>query len=131
MPPRTRTYKDLDLNFLVHPNTKDLVYVKDVDSIKKAVKNIVLTNFYERHFNDSFGCHIRGLLFEPMSFFTALSIQQTIEEVLTVYEPRIELISVDVEMDEQEENGYDITITFSIKNQVAPIKIEFFLERVK
>jgi len=131
MPPRTRTYKDLDLNFLVHPTTKDLVYIKDIDSVKRAVKNIVLTNFYERHFNDSFGCGIRSLLFEPMSFFTALSIQQTIEEVLTVYEPRIELISVEVEMDSQEELGYDVTITFSIKNQIAPLTIEFFLERVK
>jgi uncharacterized protein len=131
MPARTRIYKDLDLNFLVHPNTKDLMYVKDIEAVKKAVKNICLTNFYERHFDDAYGCHIRALLFEPMSFFTALSIQQTIEEALMVYEPRINVISVEVLMDEQEENGYDVTITFSIRTQTEPVRIEFFLERVK
>jgi len=131
MPGITRTYKDLDLQFFCHPNTKDLVYVKDIDSIKKAVKNIVLTNFYERHFDDSFGCNVRGALFEPMSFFTALTIQQTIEEVLMVHEPRINLISVEVEMDDQEELGYNVLITFSIRTQTDPIRISFFLERVK
>ena len=30
--------------------------------IKRAVKNIILTNKYERPFNSDFGCNLRGVL---------------------------------------------------------------------
>ena len=39
-------YKDLDLNFMAHPITGDVTTKSDSEAVKRAVKNIVLTNYY-------------------------------------------------------------------------------------
>ena len=130
MPQPVRKYKDLNLNLLSHPNTGDLVFLKGADAVKRSVRNIVLTSLYERHFDDSFGCQATGLLFENISEFTAVSIQTTIESALNFYEPRINLINVDVAVDE-DNNGYSVDITFEVKNILTPVTINIFLERVR
>ena len=130
MPQPTRKYKDLSLDLSTHPNTRDLVYLKDDEAVKRAVKNIVLTSVYERHFDTQFGCEVKRLLFENISPFTRLSLQSSIESVLNTFEPRINLLKVDVVPD-IDNNGYTITIYFNIKNQITPLKVEFFLDRVR
>ena len=62
-----KTYSDLNLNFTKNPATKDVARLFDVQAIKRAVKNIILTNKYERPFNSDFGCNLRGFLFENMT----------------------------------------------------------------
>jgi hypothetical protein len=68
----TRIYKDLDLNFTRNPVTNDILRIEDVDAVKRSVRNLVQTNFYERPFHPELGCGIRGLLFEnytPISWY--------------------------------------------------------------
>ena len=57
-------YSDLDLFFNAHPITKDITVKTDTDAIKRSVKNIVLTNYYERPFKPSLGGGVRNLMFE-------------------------------------------------------------------
>ena len=57
-------YKDLDLNFTRNPVTNDVTRIEDIDAVKRSVKNLVQTNFYERPFHPELGCGIRELLFE-------------------------------------------------------------------
>ena len=130
MPQIIRKYRDLNLDLPIHPVTGDLISLKDDDAIKKAVQNIVLTTIYERHYDDIFGCEVYKALFEPLSYFTAINIQNSIERALTLFEPRIELISVIVDPSE-EANGYTVTISFRMKNISQPLTIEFFLDRVR
>ena len=47
----TRLFKDLDLNFTRNPVTNDVTKIEDVDAVKRSVKNLVQTNFYERPFH--------------------------------------------------------------------------------
>ena len=61
-----RTYKDLNLDFARHPVTNDLVKIEDVDAIKRSVRNLINTNFYERPFHPELGCGVRDLLFEKL-----------------------------------------------------------------
>ena len=56
-------YADLDMNFKAHPITGDLTIKKDSDAIKQSIKNIMLTNYYERPFKPSLGGGFRDLLF--------------------------------------------------------------------
>ena len=55
-------YRDLDLLFKAHPITGDVTTRSDVEAVKRSVKNIILTNNYERPFKPGFGGSIRDLL---------------------------------------------------------------------
>lgn len=130
MPQPVRKYKDLDLNLAVHPNTNDLIYLKDEQAIKRAVKNIVLTSFYERHFDDMFGCEVKSSLFDNMSPMTIVNIQTSIEDSLRMFEPRVKLLKVEV-IAEPDDNAYKATIWFNILNNIQPVVVNLFLERVR
>ena len=92
-----RTYKDLDLDFTRHPVTNDVVKIEDVDAVKRSVKNLVQTNFYERPFHPELGCGIRELLFENFTPLTGIFIRRKVQEVLDNYEPRARVSGIAVE----------------------------------
>ena len=126
----TREYKDLDLNFRAHPVTKDVVKRTGNAAIIGALRNLILTNLYEKPFQPSFGSRVRGLLFEDVSFITANVLQTELTNVIRNYEPRIGVDAIRVQAN-PEQNRYDITIRFFINNLEAPVTINFFLEKVR
>jgi phage baseplate assembly protein W len=115
---------------LTHPSTGDLIFLKDEEAVKRAVKNIVLTNIYERHYDSSFGTGVLDSLFEDISILTTVILQDNILAALNTYEPRIEVIAVEVTPFE-EEYGYQIVIQFRIKNSLKPLTVDLFVERVR
>ena len=94
MPKNTRTFSDIDLNFTAHPVTGDLVKRYDDAAIKQSVKNLVLTQNYERPFHSEIGSTLRGLLFEPASPITARLIEKAIQQTILNFEPRVVLDGV-------------------------------------
>ena len=125
-----RVYKDLDLNFRAHPVTKDVVKRTGNAAIVGALRNLILTNLYEKPFQPNYGSRIRGLLFEDVSFITANILQTEISNVIANYEPRVGVDAIRVQAN-PEQNRYDITIRFYINNLEAPVTINFFLEKVR
>ena len=89
-----RTFKDLNLDFARNTVTNDVVKIEDVEAIKRSVRNLVNTNFYERPFHPELGCGVRQLLFEPFTPVTSIFIRRKVEEVITNYEPRARLDQV-------------------------------------
>ena len=85
----SRQFSDIDLDFTRNVVTSDVVSVEDVVAVKRSVKNLVQTNFYERPFQPELGCGIRELLFENFTPITKVLLEKKIEEVLKNYEPRI------------------------------------------
>jgi hypothetical protein len=75
-------YADLNMAFLQHPVLKDITPLKDIDAVKQSVKNLVMTNFYERPFRPDIGSGVTGLLFEPADSFTGMALRDEIKEVL-------------------------------------------------
>lgn len=125
-----RTYKDLDLNFRAHPVTKDVVKRTGNAAIIGALKNLILTNLYEKPFQPNYGSRVRGLLFEEVSFITANILQTEINNVINNFEPRVGVDAIRVQAN-PEQNRYDVTIRFFINNLEAPVTINFFLEKVR
>ena len=72
MPLQNREYWDLDLNMTVNPVNGDLRTLHNDYAIKRAVRNIVLTQVGERHFNTTFGTDVKGSLFELNTVFPSL-----------------------------------------------------------
>lgn len=126
----TRSFKDLDLNFGIHPIRKDINTHKNEYAIINAVKNLILTNHYERPFRPQVGSNIRKLLFEPIDSIISAQLEREIVETIQNFEPRVEVSKV-VASPSPEENSYKITLEFYVINNANPITINFFLERIR
>ena len=107
-------WKDLDLLFRVHPVTGDVVTRTDVEAVKRSVRNIVLTNKYERPFKPNFGTSLRELLFELNTSRQLKKVQRRIKETLEKTEPRI--MNVSVLLSNNDSHEVNITIVYDIKN---------------
>jgi phage baseplate assembly protein W len=59
-------YSDLDFNF-AKSSTRDVARKFDNNAIKQSLRNVVLTNFYERPFRPSFGGNLLSRLFDQAS----------------------------------------------------------------
>jgi len=127
---RKKPWADLDLSLYKHPIKKDIRVFKDDEAIKNAVKNLVLTNFHERPFQPDKGANLIGLLFEPANQFTALEIEESIKDVLDLYEPRITVKGIKVN-DDYNQNAWDITINYIIKSFGVPQKVGIVLKRLR
>jgi len=126
----TRRFRDIDLDFGRNVVTNDVNIVEDIIAVKRAVKNLVQTNFYERPFQPELGCGIRELLFEPFTPMTKVFLQRKIEEVLINYEPRINLQNVTVD-DDQDRNRLVVDIFFYVVGVPGPQVVQTFLQRVR
>lgn len=127
---RQPDYSDLDLDFLAHPTTGDVVKKTGEDAIKRAVRNLVLTNFYERPFRSYIGSNAQKLLFENTTPITATLLRNAIFEVINNYEPRVKVIDIIVNV-RDDNNGYNATISYIILNRNIPVTISLFLERIR
>jgi phage baseplate assembly protein W len=127
---RKPDYSDLDLNFLPHPTTKDVMKKTGVEAIKRSVRNLILTNFYDRPFNSAVGSNVLKLLFDNGSPTLEIFIRNSIAETIRNLEPRVRLEDVIVNLDETN-NGYNITLYVVILNRNEPAVINLFLERIR
>lgn len=125
-----RTFKDLDLNFTAHPVKKDVSKRLDEYAISNSIKNLVLTNFYERPFQPTIGSNVKRLLFDNVDVLTASLLEREIAECITNFEPRARVIRVDAQPD-ADNNRYQIELQFFIVNLTVPVTINFYLERVR
>ena len=124
----SRTFSDIDLNFIPHPVTGDIVKKYDESAIKASIRNLVLTSNYERPFHSEIGSQLRNLLFEPMSPITTQLIQNTIGQTIKNFEPRAMLLSV-VASYSPDNNAVYVTVNFMIVNTTTPQTVNITLER--
>ena len=125
-----RTYKDLDLDFTRHPVTNDVVKIEDVNAVKRSVRNLVNTQFYERPFHPELGCGVRDLLFENFTPMTGIFIRRKIEEVLVNYEPRAKISSIAVN-EQEDRNSIKVEINFYVLNLPNPVTVTTTLQRIR
>ena len=125
-----RGFTDLDLNFNVHPTTKDINKFKNENAVINSVKNLILTNHYERPFQPDLGSNLKRLLFEQVDNATASLLEREITETIDNFEPRVQVKDVTAS-GFPDENGYKVELTFYLINNPDPISVDFFLERVR
>ena len=125
-----RIYADLNLSFTKNPATKDVARLFDVQAIKRSVKNIILTNKFERPFDSDFGCNLRGFLFENITEPLLVIIKDRVAMAIEKYEPRVTVEDVVVK-DDQDKNGLSIMVSFLFNGTEAPVSVSTFLQRVR
>ena len=123
-------YTDIDLNITPHPSSGDLVLKYDKEAIKRSIRNIMLTNDYERPFKPNFGANLRGLLFELADDITRFETRQQIQDALNDYEPRVSLTSIDF-LGKGNQNTLHVSISYGIIGVQEPQEVEIILERIR
>jgi phage baseplate assembly protein W len=124
------TYGDFKTNFNVHPGSKDLVLMSEVDSIKYSIINIIKTSRFSRPFQPTLGCYINDMIFEQMDNITLSLARQTIKDAIAVHEPRAQLRNVIISPSE-DENGIYVSIVFNALNSNTPITLDIVLDRIR
>ena len=115
-----RQYRDLDLFFSKKQGSDDINKVTNIEAVKRSVRNLVLTNFYEKPFHPEIGSGVRDMLFENMSPVTAVVLARKVEDVIENFEPRARLIGVRA-LPNLDRNEYEVTIEFFVVN--APTEL--------
>ena len=126
-----RQYTDLDLFFGRKSVSKDINKVTDVQAVKRSIRNLVLTNHYEKPFHPEIGSGVRDMLFELMTPLTAHILTRKIEDVIVNFEPRARLMSVTA-FPNLDRNEYECTVTFYVVNTPTElVDLTVFLERLR
>lgn len=127
---RESTYTDLDLLFAPNPTTGDINPLRDIESIKRSIKNLILTNYNERPFQPEIGSGINALLFEPADPITVHEIEQTVKRTIANFEPRVILLAVNATSN-PDDYSYLIDISFQIISNEQVGSVAFTLERLR
>ena len=127
----SRVYKDLNLNFTANPVTGDVAMVTDVNAVKRSVRNLLLTNHYDRPFHPEIGSNVPALLFENVGPITGNQLQRAIEEMIGNFEPRARVTAVECSP-VAESNSYNVVINFYVENLPAELQtFQTLLEAVR
>ena len=111
-----KEYVDLDLFFGKKSSNSDIQDLSNVKAVKRSIRNLILTNHFEKPFHPEIGSGVRDMLFENMSPVTAHILARKIEDVILNFEPRARLVGVRAEPI-LDRNTYEVSIEFYVINQ--------------
>ena len=124
-------FKDVSMSFQVNPLNSDLIGLKNENAIARSVRNIVFTLRGEKFFDENFGSRISATLFENIDDISAGLINDEIRQSINRYEPRVELIDVEVSPD-FDNNSFDVLIVYHIIGaDVPPQELQFALQSTR
>ena len=131
----TFVYRDISLYFTPNPVSGDVTQITDVQDIKRSVRNLVLTNRWDRPFHPEIASRVRESLFEMFTPVTINIIRNAIEDVLRIYEPRVDVTEIAVEdpdFNYMDQNTLPIKIFFTLKNAPETLEnVNVVLERIR
>lgn len=126
---RNKIYRDIDLTFSVKDNGE--LYVKrDAAAVKQAIKNLILTNHFEKPFLPFYGGNIRALLFELADNETDLEVEDNIRQAIQKYEPRAKIIDIIVNSS-PDNNSLRVTLEFQVINSNERVTFSTTLSRLR
>ena len=124
-------FKDLSMTFQANPLNFDLIGLKNENAIARSVRNIVFTLPGEKFFDENFGSRISASLFENIDDITANVISDEITQSIERYEPRVDLINVEV-FPNFDNNAFDVLIIYDIIGaDVPPQELQFALQSTR
>ena len=120
-------YKDLSMSFRSNPLNDDLIGLKNESAIDRSIQNLVFVRKGEKFFDPEFGSELSASLFENIDEVTAITIQDDIEYMIKMHEPRVKLINVESKPN-YDNNQFDVVIIYQILGaDTPPQELEFVL----
>ena len=123
-----KIYSDLDFTFTRKPGTNDVALSYDAQAVTRSIRNLILTNPYERLWNPNISTNLGALLFENISPISADLIESEIKLLLRNFEPRAILADL-VVTPKPENNSYSVYLSYYLENATIPTTVTLLLER--
>jgi phage baseplate assembly protein W len=128
---KEKKYSDFSTNFSVHPDTGDIFLFTDANAVKNSLKNLIMTNFYERRFNERLGCNIRSQLFEQLDGDTLTDIAGEVRNCIENNERRVSIITLNVNGNDTNPYAVTINLVFNINNIPGNQNLTFVVNRIR
>tara|TARA_B100002019_G_scaffold270658_1_gene264416 strand:- start:28798 stop:29217 length:420 start_codon:yes stop_codon:yes gene_type:complete len=125
---RSKSFKDFNISFARNLFTDDVSAVTNENSIKQAIKNLILTVPGEKPFQPLVGSRVYELLFEPLDPFTIDAIHDEIINTIRQNETRVELTNVNV-IPIYENNKINVSIEYKVVGVPIVEEITFVLQK--
>jgi|TARA_B110000495_G_C23009069_1_gene596604 phage baseplate assembly protein W len=126
---RTKIYKDIDLTFAAKASG-DIFKKTDAAAVKQAVKNLMLTNHFEKPFQPKFGANLRDLLFDLADDDAEEDIEERCINAINVFEPRAQALNVTA-ISKPDRNSISVVVEFRIINTDELVTFTSTLARLR
>ncbi len=126
---RTVDYLDIDLTFNKKPS-RDVYKKRDAAAVKQSIKNLLLTDFYEKPFQPFFGGNLRAMLFELADEDTEDEVEDNIRNAINKYEPRAEILTITVNV-LPDQNDIRVSVYFKIISTEETVTFTTNLSRLR
>ena len=127
---RNREYSDIDCTLAVKTGG-DIFKKVNAAAVKQSLKNLIMTNTFEKPFRPEFGANLRGLLFELADEGTDYFVIERLKRIVEEQEPRANILDIIVSTAQTIRNHIAITITFKVMNYQQTFSLTANLERLR
>lgn len=109
--------------------TGEVVMTANESDIQSSLKILFGTTIGERFLNPKYGLDMQEMLFEPMSTTIKTYLVDRVKIAILIYEPRIDLLSLDLDTTAQNEGKVSIVMEYKVRatnsryNLVYPFSI--------
>jgi len=126
-----RTFLGNGLSFPLRMNGRgEILLVSGNEDIEQSIRIILGTRPGERVMRPTFGCRAYELMFDPRSATTISLLQEYVFDALRMWEPRIDVLSVDVTAEDAHDGALLVEIEYEIKatHDTRSIVYPFYIE---
>lgn len=123
-------FSDLSVSFTPHPVNGKPATKKNANAVIGALKNLILTNRFERPYEPTFGSDVRNRLFENFDPVEAVNLEEDIKLAIANHEPRVNVNEVRV-IGSPDLNTISVYVNFFIVNQAQPEELQLNIERIR
>lgn len=95
--------------------TGTVLMAEDEADIEASLKILLGTALGERFLNPKYGLNLQEMLFEPISTTNKTLWQDRIKTTILIYEPRINLLSLELDTSTQYEGKISIIIDYEVR----------------
>lgn len=117
-------------SFPIAVDDGSIVELGEDDKVAQAIENILRTAPGERVTRPDFGCGIHDLVFESLSSNMLGSVISAVSSALATWEPRIDVLEVTPQQDDDDPNRLLIEIDYRIRstNSRSNLVFPFYLQ---
>jgi phage baseplate assembly protein W len=126
----SQAYSDFLTDLNPHPVSGDIVKYINENAVIRSIRNLLLTNKFDRLYQPTIGTDIQKMLFEPIGYVTAQNINLFVQQTIKDFEPRAKVLKIDVVSDE-ENHRYLVNLVVLIINKQDPISFSITLDRIR